>query len=228
MTLSQRVMARQWKTLALVAVLLALTGATLLIWLRINSEADRADQLATEANLRGSAVTTLATDVRSLRAQLQAAGKTPVAPDPQRAVENLPGRSQVPVPIPGPPGPEGPPGPAGPAGSPAPVVTPSPGAPGRAGADSTVPGPAGPAGAAGPAGPAGPAGASGADSTVPGPAGPQGEPGPAGPACPEGYSLQPPADDPDALVCRRDGAPYPTPSPSPSPPPALAPERRRV
>lgn len=215
MTLSQRVMARQWKTLALVAVLLALTGATLLIWLRINSEAHRADQLATEANLRGTAVTTLATDVRSLRAQLQAAGKTPVAPDPQRAVENLPQRAQVPVPIPGPPGPEGAQGPPGPAGSPAPVVTPSPG-------------PAGPAGATGPAGPAGPAGANGSDSTVPGPQGAQGQPGPAGPACPAGYSQQPASDDPDALVCRRDGAPYPTPAPSPSSTPALAPERRRL
>ncbi|MDX3353881.1 hypothetical protein PV703_11285 [Streptomyces sp. ME01-24h] len=31
--------------------------------------------------------------------------------------------------------------------------------------------------------------------------------GPAGPTCPDGYSLQAPAYDPDALVCRKDGAP---------------------
>ncbi|MFD9421488.1 MULTISPECIES: hypothetical protein [unclassified Streptomyces] len=39
--------------------------------------------------------------------------------------------------------------------------------------------------------------------------------GQAGPACPAGYSLQPPPGDPDAWVCRRDGAP-PAPSTSPS------------
>ncbi|OMI38232.1 hypothetical protein [Streptomyces sparsogenes] len=50
-----------------------------------------------------------------------------------------------------------------------------------------------------------------------------------GPACPDGYSLQTPSWDPDALVCRRDGAPQPTePAPSPTTPAALAPDRRRL
>ncbi len=39
--------------------------------------------------------------------------------------------------------------------------------------------------------------------------GERGEQGPPGPACPEGYSPQAPSWDPDALVCRRDGAPEP-------------------
>ncbi|MGB8941120.1 MAG: hypothetical protein WCD21_12935, partial [Streptomyces sp.] len=51
--------------------------------------------------------------------------------------------------------------------------------------------------------------------------------GPAGPSCPDGYSLQAPASDPDALVCRRDGAPPPDPDPEPSPQAALDPTRRQ-
>ena len=39
--------------------------------------------------------------------------------------------------------------------------------------------------------------------------GEQGPPGPPAQGCPEGYSLQAPAEDPDALICRRDGAPPP-------------------
>lgn len=57
--------------------------------------------------------------------------------------------------------------------------------------------------------------------------GPAGERGPAGPSCPDVYSLKPPADDPDALVCRRDGAPYPEPGNSPAPQAALDPARRQ-
>jgi hypothetical protein len=109
---------------------------------------------------------------------------------------------------PGPAGPAGATGPPGPSGSPGPS-----GAPGKNGAngnDGTAgePGAVGASGAAGPAGPAGPQG-------EPGPAGPQGEKGdpgdrgPAGPTCPDGYSLQAPSYDPDALVCRKDGAPQP-------------------
>ena len=92
------------------------------------------------------------------------------------------------------------PGPQGPSGNP--------------GADSTVPGPQGPPGA---------------DSTVPGPEGPRGpagEDGADGQTCPEGYHLEAPSWDPDALVCRRDGAPDPEP-PGPQPQAAgLDPQRR--
>jgi type II secretory pathway pseudopilin PulG len=201
-TRTERVLAARWKAFALLAFLLALTGAVLLVYVRVQAEASRADQLAAEADLRGNAVATLATDVRVLRSQLKAAGKTPAAPDPTKAVKNLPDRAEVPVPIPGPPGPKGD---KGDPGKPAPTITPSPGATGAAGAT----------------GPQGPQGVPGADSTVPGPQGPQGEKGdtgergPAGPACPDGYSLQAPSYDPDALVCRRDGAPDPSPTPDP-------------
>lgn len=145
----------------------------------------------------------------ALARQVQQMGGTPVAGEPGS-------RGEV--------GPSGPPGRDGADGRPGPTITPSPGAPGAAGrpgkpgADSTVPGPTGAAGqpgadstVPGPAGPQGPAGPPGPE----GPAGPQGEQGPAGEdgadgqACPPGYSWQTPADDPDALVCRRDGAPPP-------------------
>lgn len=185
------------------AILLFLGGAVAVCYLLVDR--DRiANQLAEEADLRGQAVSTLAGDVRALRAQVKAEGKTPVAPDPTKAVEDLPARAEVPVPIPGPAGPAGSPGPSG-----APGKNGTPGSPGATG----VPGAAGPTGPAGPAGPQGEQGPAG-------PAGPQGErgekgntgeQGPAGPACPDGYSLQAPSYDPDALVCRKDGAPDPAP-----------------
>jgi hypothetical protein len=201
-TRTDRVLARRWKPLALLAFLLALTGAVLLVYVRVQAEASRADQLAAEADLRGTAVSTLASDVRVLRAQIKAKGGTPAAPDPAKAVKDLPDRAEVPVPIPGPPGPKGDKGDPGKA---APTITPSPGASGAAGAT----------------GPQGPQGVPGADSTVPGPQGPQGEKGdtgergPAGPSCPDGYHLEAPSYDPDALVCRRDGATDPSPTPDP-------------
>lgn len=225
MTRTQRVLARRWRSVLTACVLIALSGAVLIIWTRIDAESRRADQLADEADLRGTAVSTLAGDVRALRSQLQAGGKTPVAPDPAQAVKGLPDRTAVPVPIPGPPGPPGEPGLPGAAGQPGPSGSPgatgaagSEGAPGTNGAD----GQAGPTGAPGPAGPQGdpgPAGPAGA-------AGPQGPAGPAGPACPDGYSLQPAVGDPYAVVCRQDGAPTPTPSPTPSQPALL--DRRKV
>lgn len=211
MTRAEYAFARRRHLLWVAAALLALTGAVILIWQRIDAETARADQLATEADLRGTAVSTLAGDVRALRQQITAEGQTPVAPDPTKAVEDLPARAEVPVPIPGPPGPKGDKGDPGKA---APTITPAPGAsgaPGQPGSDSVVPGPQGIQGEPG------------ADSTVPGPqgepgpAGPQGEPGPAGAdgqdgqTCPDDYSLQAPSWDPDALVCRRDGAPDPEP-----------------
>ncbi|GGS74071.1 hypothetical protein GCM10010206_40600 [Streptomyces cinerochromogenes] len=80
-------------------------------------------------------------------------------------------------------------------------------------------GPTGPPGPPGPPGPAGPAGQDGAD----------GRDGRDGQTCPAGYSLQPPPDDPDALICRKDAAPQPSDSDSPSAPQALGldPQRRQ-
>jgi hypothetical protein len=142
--------------------------------------------------------------VRALREQVKAKGGTPVAPDPTKAVRNLPDRAEVPVPIPGPPGPKGDKGDPGQA---APTVTPSPGA-------SGVPGASGASGANGATGPQGPQGPQG----EPGVAGPQGEQGPPGTdgkdgqSCPDGYSWQTPSYDPYAKVCRQEGAPDPEPS----------------
>ncbi|WP_199546568.1 collagen-like protein [Streptomyces sp. N35] len=199
MTRAERVLYRRRHLLWVAAALLFLGGAVGVAFLKIDRAQSRADDLAAEADLRGTAVSTLATDVRQLRAQLQAKGETPAAPDPGRAVEDLPARAEVPVPIPGPPGPKGEPGRSG-----------TPGTPGEAG-ETGSPGEPGVPGADGPQGPPGPAG-------EPGPAGPQGEPGPAGAdgqdgqTCPDGYTLQPPPDDPDALVCRRSDAEQPAPS----------------
>jgi hypothetical protein len=233
---AQPVLAQRWRSLAAAAVLLVLSGAIVLVWLRIDAEARRADALADEANRRGDAVATLAGDVRVLREQVKSEGKTPAAPDPASAVEDLPDRAEVPVPIPGPAGPRGPkgepgedgspasPGPSGPAGEDgdpgAPGEDGEPGAPGEPGQPgATVTGPPGPQGPPGPAGPAGKDGADGKD----------GVDGRDGQTCPDGYSLQPPPDDPDALVCRRDSVPPPDPEPSPSAGLlALPAERRRI
>lgn len=199
MTRAERALAGRWRWIAVFCWLVALSGAAVIGWSWYG-------QLADEADKRGQAVSTLAGDVRVLRAQVQAAGETPKAPDPSKAVEDLDDRERVPVPIPVP----GEKGEKGDPGKPAPTITPSPGAsgaPGRDGADSTVPGPSGPPGPPG------------ADSTVPGPSGPPGRDGrdgvdgKDGQTCPDGYSLQAPSYDPDALVCRKDGAPDPDPGP---------------
>ncbi|GAA3527967.1 collagen-like protein [Streptomyces osmaniensis] len=215
---AQPILAQRWRSLAVAAVLLVLSGAVVLVWLRIDAEASARKAAIAEANLRGDAVSVLAGDVRVLREQVKAAGKTPAAPDPSRAVEDLPARAEVPVPIPGPAGPRGP---QGEPGKDAPTVTPSPGPSGAQGEPgATVTGPPGPAGPTGPAGPPGPAGQDGKD----------GADGRDGQTCPDGYSLQAPADDPDALICRRDGAPQPS-DPSPSPSSGLLglpAERRRI
>ncbi len=204
------------------AALLALGGGLAIAFLQIDRAEGRATELASEADRRGDAVSTLAGDVRTLRAQIKAGGETPAVPDPAQAVDDLPARAEVPVPIPGPPGPAGARGERGPAGEPGAAATPSPGpsgAPGRAGADSTVPGPAGPQG------PPGPPGAAGKDGTD----GVDGRDGKDGQTCPDGYSLQPPPGDPDGLMCRRDGAPPPEdPASTPSPvAAALDPTRRQ-
>lgn len=142
----------------------------------------------------------------ALARQVQRLGATPVAGKP--GSRGQPGASVVGPPGPqgdqGEPGPIGPTGPVGPSGSPgvdgddgaAGVGSPGPtGAPGTDG--QSVVGPAGPKGDPGPAGPPGADGKNGTD-------------GKDGQTCPDGYSLQPPPDDPDALVCRRDGAEAPS------------------
>jgi hypothetical protein len=193
------ILARRWRSLALAAVLLVLSGAVLLVWLRIDSEVEARNALAAEANARGDAVSTLATDVRVLRAQIAAKGETPAAPDPGDAVEDLPDRAEVPVPIPGVPGEPGKDG--------------SPGTPGRDGVNGKdgQPGADGKDGAPGLPGEKGERGEKG-DPGEPGRDGTDGRDGADGADgqnCPDGYSLQPPPDDPNALVCRRDGAPAP-------------------
>jgi hypothetical protein len=224
---AQPILAQRWRSLAVAAVLLVLSGAVVLVWLRIDAESSARREAIAEANLRGDAVTTLAGDVRVLREQIKAEGKTPAAPDPARAVEDLPRRAEVPVPIPGPAGPRGPQGEPGKA---APTITPAPGATGPQGdPGDTVTGPQGPVGPTGPAGPPGPDGPAGQDGQN-GEDGEDGTDGRDGQTCPDGYSLQAPSWDPDALVCRRDGAPQPS-DPSPSPSSTLLglpAERRRI
>ncbi|MDX3629061.1 collagen-like protein [Streptomyces europaeiscabiei] len=211
MTRTERALAGTWRWICVFCWLVALTGATV-VGLSLFG------QLADEADRRGDAVSTLASDVRVLRAQVEASGETPAVPDPSQAVEDLDDRTRVPVPIPGPRGPQGEPGEPGPTG-----------APGRGGTDGTD----GQDGV-GEAGPSGPAGAPGQQGE-PGASGPQGEPGPAGPpgpagdpgprgeagrdgqTCPDGYELQAPAYDEHALVCRKDDAP-PEDAPEPSSP----------
>lgn len=145
-----------------------------------------------------------ANDARdALAAQVQGLGEKPVAGPPGSRGE--PGES-----VTGPKGDPGPSGPPGPTGSPG-----DDGKDGKDGEDGSdgAAGSTGEPGAAGASGPAGPPGPQG----EPGPAGPQGEPGSAGAdgqdgqTCPNGYSLQAPSYDPDALVCRKDGAPDPEP-----------------
>lgn len=218
MTRTELVLYRNRRVLLLVAVLLTLGGGVALSLILIGREADarqevaqEAQEIAREADLRGEAVSTLAGDVRALRAQVEAEGATPVAPDPTRAVDDLPDRAEVPVPIPGPRGA------AGERGKPG-----EPGEPGRDGVDGS-PGEAGPTGPAGPqgepgvAGPPGPAGQDGQDGTD----------GRDGQTCPDGYHLEAPSYDPDALVCRKDGAPQPDEPGNGNQAAALDPQRRQ-
>jgi hypothetical protein len=200
MTRAEQALARRWRSVLLACVLVALAGAVLIVWHRIDSEQSRADDLAREADLRGTAVSTLAGDVRALRAQVQAGGHTPVAPDPARAVQGLPDRTAVPVPVPGPPGPPGPAGaPAspvpGPSGPPGPAASPVPGPAGSPG----VQGPPG-VGETGPAGPAGPAGKDGQN-------GKDGQTAPRASHRPAGHTPTPPG-------CRTRAVPRPGSTPA--------------
>ncbi|WP_078899080.1 MULTISPECIES: collagen-like protein [Streptomyces] len=223
MTRTERALARRWRPVALLCWLVALSGAVVIIWGRIDAETtarheavSKANRAVAEANRRGEAVSTLATDVRKLRAQVKGEGQTPVAPDPSEAVDGLPERAEVPVPIPGQKGDPGRPGQDGSPGADGEPGTDGPpgddGAPGTPGEDG-APGEPGTDGAQGPAGPEGPQGAQGppGQQGPQGEQGPRGEQGPPGPDCPDDYSLQAPSWDPDALVCRRDGAPQPSP-----------------
>ncbi|MFZ3569970.1 collagen-like protein [Streptomyces sp. BH097] len=145
----------------------------------------------------------------ALARQVEHLGGDPVSGPPGSRGE--PGRSVT--------GPKGPKGDEGEQGNPGPTG-PS-GKSGKNGDDgSNGVGQTGASGEAGQDGAAGQEGAAGQPGPQgePGPAGPQGEPGTDGAdgkdgsdgqTCPSGYSLQPPPDDPDALVCRRDGAPQP-------------------
>ena len=222
MTRTQSALYRARRVLWVFGVALFAGGLAAVVWLVLDRE-QLADDLEQEANLRGTAVSTLVGDVRALRAQVQGEGEVPVAPDPSRAVEDLPERAEVPVPIPGPPGPAGSAGPSG-----APGKSGVPGVSGASGAPG-VPGMVGPTGPAGPAGPPGVQGEPGVAGPqgAQGPQGDTGERGPAGPACPDGYSLQAPSYDPDALVCRREGAPQPD-EPGNSPQAAALDPQRRV
>ncbi|WP_405944767.1 collagen-like protein [Streptomyces sp. NBC_00932] len=146
-----------------------------------------------------------------LASQVQRLGGTPVAGPP--GSRGQPGPSVTgPAGVDGRDGLEGPIGPVGPSGKPGKT-----GASGTAGDDGTpgTVGAAGPQGETGPAGPAGAAGPPGADGKD-GTNGRDGTDGKDGQTCPDGYSLQPPADDPDALLCRKDGAPAAPNPPSPS------------
>ncbi|MEU4610201.1 collagen-like protein [Streptomyces umbrinus] len=250
MTRFQRLLAPRWRSIFLVCVLIALCGIAVILWARIDAGDRRADDLRAEADRRGEAVSTLAQDVRDLRAQVEAGGGTPAAPDPSDAVDDLLDRVRVPAAAPGSPGakgdrgapgaggapgpggqrgPRGESGPPGPSGSPGPAgPSGEPGEPGPAGADG-LNGANGTDGAGGPAGPPGSDGSQGYQGPKgdPGPKGEKGEPGDPGAPCPDGYSLQAPAGDPDALVCRRGGGAAPAPEPAgllPVPPPLL---RRR-
>ena len=202
MTRTELVLYQNRRLLWMVAALLILGGGVALSLLLIHREVDARQELADEANLRGTAVSTLAGDVRELRAQLQAAGETPTAPDPSKAVKDLPDRAEVPVPIPGPPGP------VGPSGKPAPTITGPAGASGAPGA--TVTGPPGAQGVPG--------------ESVTGPPGPQGEQGPQGDRGQVGpppsgwtytdgqgvaYECTPDADGSTHYTCRATSTPEP-------------------
>ncbi|NUL09057.1 collagen-like protein [Streptomyces lunaelactis] len=159
----------------------------------------------------------------ALATQVQQLGGTPVAGKPGSRGEVGPAGQRGENGDRGEPGPIGPTGPVGPSGSPGDDGTDgvgqtgAPGSPGSPGQDGdTVMGPPGPAGEPGPAGPQG----------EQGPRGEDGADGQDGQACPDGYSWQAPKNDPDALVCRRDGAPPPD-SPGLLSSAALDPSRRQ-
>ena len=165
----ERLLARRWRSVFLVCVLVALSGVAAILWARIDAGDRRADGLAAEADRRGEAVSTLARDVRTLRAQVRSHGDTPAAPDPSDAVDDLLSRVRVPAAAPGAPGADGADGKPGDKGA--------RGTGGRDG-DQGEAGEPGEPGASGEPGPTGAAGSDGADGAD----GSDGEQGPEGPA----------------------------------------------
>lgn len=202
---------RRWRRGDGLAVAGALLLGVVLAWIVLSIQAMGHD-LYTERAMR-----------EALTAQVEALGATPVVGpsgspgEPGASVTGPPG-------MPGAAGSTGPVGPSGPPGA-----TGKAGTPGASGAPG-VPGAVGATGPAGPVGPAGPQGIQG-EPGVAGPQGeqgPQGDPGergPSGASCEDGFSWQTPSYDPDARVCRRDGAPDPGESPSPSMAAGLDPRR---
>lgn len=193
---------RRWRRGDLLAVVAAVILGSAFAWIVLTVQGVNSDlRTANEAR-------------DALARQVQALGGKPVGGPPGSRGE--PGASVTGPPgQPGRPGPSGPPGASGKPGHDGTGKPGQSGAPGAAG-DNGAAGEAGAAGATGPAGPPGPQGEPGqGERGERGPEGPPGEPGPAGPTCPEGYTLQAPSWDPDALVCRRTGAPDPEPSPEP-------------
>ncbi|WPO70186.1 collagen-like protein [Streptomyces sp. KN37] len=196
--------------------LAAVAGVAALAWVVITMQ-----QLSHELRTANQARDALA-------AQVERLGGKPVAGPPGSRGESVTGprgpQGERGEPgDPGPAGPSGPPGKKGDDGKAGSDGADGIGETGRAGTPGTdgIAGPPGPQGEPGPAGPAGPQGEQG-------PPGADGADGRDGQNCPDGYSLQPPADDPDALVCRRDGAPQPDPTDEqPTPQAALDPQRRQ-
>lgn len=212
----------------LLGVVLFLAGclyvAMTLLSLRATVDAQQAGQKAD-----GTAITQLATALKTTQDQLTQHGITPKAPPPATIVQGIPGAQGAPgVGIQGPPGRDGVspdptqiaalaasmvhpiPGPSGP-----------PGVAGVAGKDSTVPGPQGVPGKDSTVpGPQGVQGQPGQDSTVPGPKGDKGDTGPA----PSGwtftfmgvtYSCAPSSPGSTQYSCQPQPA-SPSPSPAPS------------
>lgn len=197
---------RRWRRGDWLAVAGALLLGAVLAWIVLSIQAMGHD-LRTERAMR-----------EALTAQVEGMGATPVVGpsgsrgEPGASVTGPPGAT-------GATGPRGEPGASGRPGSPGAVgASGSPGSPGAIGST----GPAGPAGAPGVQGEPGVAGPQGEQ----GPKGDTGERGPSGASCEDGYSWHTPDWDPDARVCRRDGAPQP--SESPQPPMAAGLDPRRM
>lgn len=219
MTRTHRTVVTHWRGIVTACAIVSLFGIAWATWNRVNESDRRYSAAIVEADKRGDAVSTLAGDVRALREQIKAMGETPVAEDPSKAVKDLPSRTEVPVPIPGPAGAPGTDGVDGTNG-----LDGKNGSDGKNGADG-LQGPQGEQGVPGPQGPPGAPGKDGTDGTN----GADGKDGTDGQTCPDGYSLQAPPWDADSLVCRKDDVPTPpTENPSPQAMAALPQDRRRA